>query len=61
MLQIFLETFKGKKNKPALILKTSSTTNCIMDRDEMLKKINIIKEAIGGDLPNVYLITWRFR
>jgi hypothetical protein len=56
MLQIFLETFKGKKNKPALIMKTSSTTNCIMDRDEMLKKINIIKEAVGGDLPNVYLV-----
>ena len=56
MIQIFLQTFKGKKNKPALIMKTSSTTNCIMDRDEMLKKINAVKDTVGGDLPNIYLI-----
>jgi glycosyltransferase involved in cell wall biosynthesis len=56
MIQIFLQTFKGKKNKPALIMKTSSTTNCIIDRDEMLKKINVVRDAVGGDLPNIYLI-----
>jgi glycosyltransferase involved in cell wall biosynthesis len=27
-----------------------------MDRDEMLKKINAIRDIVGGDLPNVYLI-----
>lgn len=56
LVQVFLETFKGKKKKPALIMKTSSATSCIMDRDEMLRKINIIREAIGGDLPNIYLL-----
>ena len=56
MIQIFLQTFKGKKNKPALIMKTSSTTNCIIDRDEMLKKINVVRDTVGGDLPNIYLI-----
>ena len=57
MIQVFLETFKGKKKKPALIMKTSSTTNCIMDRDEMLKKINAVKDTVvGNDLPNVYLL-----
>ena len=56
LVQIFLETFKGKKKKPALIMKTSSATSCILDRDEMLRKIDIIREAVGGDLPNIYLL-----
>jgi hypothetical protein len=56
MIQIFLETFKNKKVKPALILKTSSATNCIMDRDEILKRLNIIRGTITGDLPNIYLL-----
>lgn len=56
MLKIFLETFRNKKNKPALIMKTSNATNCIMDRDEILKKINIVRSTVQGDLPNVYLL-----
>ena len=56
LVQIFLETFKGKKKKPTLIMKTSSATSCILDRDEMLRKIDIIREAVGGDLPNIYLL-----
>lgn len=57
MLQVFLETFKGKKKKPALIMKTSNATNCIMDRDEILKKIEAIRNTVAGnDLPNVYLL-----
>jgi len=56
LVQVFLETFKGKKKKPALIMKTSSATSCIMDRDEMLRKINIIRETAGVDLPNIYLL-----
>jgi glycosyltransferase involved in cell wall biosynthesis len=56
LVQVFLETFKGNKKKPALIMKTSSATSCIMDRDEMLRKINIIREAAGVDLPNIYLL-----
>lgn len=56
LVQVFLESFKGKKKKPALIMKTSSATSCIMDRDEMLRKINIIRESVGGDMPNIYLL-----
>ena len=56
MLKIFLETFKDKKNKPALIMKTSGAGSSIMDRDEMLKKIDAIRNMIEGDLPNVYLL-----
>ena len=57
MIKTFLETFKGKKNKPGLILKTSTVTACIMDRDEILKRIDAIKRLVGGnDLPNIYLL-----
>ena len=56
MIKSFLETFKNKKLKPALILKTSQVTNSILDREEVLKKIDAIKQTVKGDLPNVYLL-----
>lgn len=57
LVKLFLETFKGKKNKPALIMKTSAATSCIMDREEVLKKIDTIRDMVGGtDLPNIYLL-----
>ena len=58
LVKTFLETFKGKPKKPGLILKTSSATYSIMDRDEILDKINKIREFVGDDgtLPNVYLL-----
>jgi glycosyltransferase involved in cell wall biosynthesis len=56
MIKSFLETFKNKKNKPALILKTSSAISCIMDREYILKKIDDIRKTVKGDLPNVYLL-----
>jgi len=58
LVKTFLETFKGKNKKPGLILKTSSATYSIMDREEILEKINTIRKAVGDDneLPNVYLL-----
>jgi len=58
MLKTFLETFKGKGKKPGLIMKTSSATYSIMDRDDILEKINKIRAAVGKDneLPNIYLL-----
>ena len=58
MLKTFLETFKGKGKKPGLIMKTSSATYSIMDRDEMLERINKVRESVGKDneLPNVHLL-----
>ncbi len=57
LIKTFLETFKGKKQKPGLILKTSNVNHSIMDREEILNKIRIIQTSVeGGDLPNVYLI-----
>ena len=57
LVKLFLETFKDKKKRPALILKTSSATSCVMDRDEILKKIDAVRETVEGkDLPNIYLV-----
>ena len=57
MIKLFLEAFKDKKNKPALILKTSHAGASIMDREDVLKKIEAIRNSVGGDnLPNIYLI-----
>ncbi len=56
MLKTFLETFKDKRKKPALIMKVSGAGSSIMDRDEMLKKIDRIKSQVKGKLPNVYLL-----
>lgn len=57
LIRQFLETFKNKKSKPALIVKTSMAGSSIMDRDEILKRIDAIRESVDGkDLPNIYLV-----
>ena len=57
MVKTFLETFKGSgKKKPALILKTNMVNYSLLDREEMLKRINNIKKTITGTLPNIYLL-----
>jgi hypothetical protein len=56
MIKTFLETFKNKKKQPALILKTSGAGSSIMDRNEILRKIDIIKKSVNGNLPNIYLL-----
>jgi glycosyltransferase involved in cell wall biosynthesis len=56
LIKTFLETFKDKKQKPGLILKTSSVNHSIMDREEILDRIRKIQESVDGDLPHIYLI-----
>ena len=57
MLKVFYTMFKNKKNPPALILKTSGAGFSIMDRNEMMKKIRLVKDTMRADkLPNVYLL-----
>ena len=57
MIKAFLETFKNKAKKPALILKTSVAGSSIMDREELLKRINVIRDSVKSEnLPNIYLI-----
>jgi hypothetical protein len=56
-IKTFLETFKDKKDKPALVLKTSGGGASIMDRDSMLEKIDAVKKSINSkDIPNIYLL-----
>ena len=56
LIKVFLETFKDMKKKPGLIIKTSGATVSILDRENIMEKINSIKSNVKGNLPNVYLV-----
>jgi hypothetical protein len=56
MIKAFLEVFKGKTNSPALVIKTSSATTSIMDRNSILEKIEAIRKTTNGRLPNIYVL-----
>jgi hypothetical protein len=61
LIKMFFEVFKNKKDKPSLILKTSQMGSSYVDRDDLLKKIKIIKKSVNSnDLPNVYLLHGEF-
>ncbi len=55
MIKTFAMAFKDEKVKPALVLKTSSATFSVLDRENTIKKI---REALGKDYGKVpvYLI-----
>ena len=56
LVKVFLESFKNQKNPPGLILKSSGADFSILDREELLGKINDIKKSVNGVLPPIYLI-----
>ena len=57
MLKCFFEAFKNKTKVPALILKTSSAGASYMDRENLLNKIDQIRNSVEAKkLPNIYLI-----
>ena len=58
LVKAFYELFKNKKGKkPALILKTSGGGSSYMDRNEIQKRIDSIRETTPSkDLPNIYLL-----
>jgi len=57
LIRSFLEAFKNKINPPALILKTSLGSPSIIDKTEIEKRINIIKQTVDAtSLPPIYLI-----
>lgn len=58
LIKTFLETFKNssKQNRPALVLKTSGAGFSLLDRKEIRDKIQQLKDHVGGDLPNIYLV-----
>ena len=56
LVKAFLETFKNKKNAPALVLKTQTVTSSILDREKILDKIDAIRKTVKGTLPSIYLL-----
>ena len=58
LIRTFLNTFKGSnKKKPALLLKVNKLNYSLLDRVEVLKDINKIKDKFHSeDLPNIYLL-----
>jgi len=57
LIKAFYEIFKNKKNKPALVLKTSHVGSSYIDREEILKKIKTIRQSVNSkNLPNIYLL-----
>lgn len=62
LIKLFLETFKqiNDKPQPALILKTSSAGFSILDREEIIQKIEQVKASVtleyNQKLPNIYLL-----
>lgn len=56
LVKTFCDTFKGIKEPPCLILKTSGAAICNMDRDDIIGKINALRKGCGESAPNVYLI-----
>ena len=57
LVKTFLETFKNTKNSPALLMKSSGATFSLIDKREMLVKIEDIKKSVDAKvLPNIYLL-----
>ena len=56
-IKAFLETFKNKRDQPALILKVQAGAGTsIMDREAVLDKIDAIRKTVKGTLPNIYVL-----
>ena len=61
LIKAFYETFKNKVKKPALILKTSQVGASYSDREEILRKIRLIKKTVNSNnLPKIYLLHGEF-
>ena len=62
LVRLFLEAFKNKKKIPALILKTTQLGTSCMDRNEILRKIDAIRNTVpdARTLPNIYLLQGEF-
>ena len=60
-IKAFYELFKNRKTPPALILKTCIINGSILDKAEILRRINIIRGEIDAKiLPKIYLLHGNF-
>ena len=55
MIRCFMESFKDIEDKPALVLKTSSATFSVKERENMRRKINELTKGYDNP-PSVYLL-----
>ena len=55
LIKCFAEAFKGVENRPALVLKTSSATFSIKERENFRKKIEGLVNGIDNP-PSIYLL-----
>jgi glycosyltransferase involved in cell wall biosynthesis len=62
MIKTFLETFKGRGSKPALLLKTNKVDYSLLDKEEILGHIREIRNQFDrkDDLPNIYILHGEF-
>ena len=61
LVKTFYETFKNKKKKPALILKSSTGVSSYLSRDKILDKIKSIRISVDSkNLPNIYVLSGEF-
>ena len=57
LIKSFLKAFSNIPNPPALVLKTNGANFSVLDRVDIKKKIQKVKDMFKGvDLPNIYLI-----
>ena len=57
LVKTFLETFKNMKKSPALLMKSSGATFSLIDKREILVKIEDIKKSVDAKvLPSIYLL-----
>lgn len=56
LVKSFLEAFRDKKKRPALILKTGLAGFSILEEEAILGQIHTIRQTVGGDMPNIYFL-----
>ena len=61
LVKAFYELFKNKAKAPALILKTSMVGSSYVDREEIAKRVKMIRKTVKANkLPNIYLLHGEF-
>lgn len=56
LVKSFLEAFRDKKKRPALILKTGLAGFSTLEEEAILGQIHTIRQTVGGDMPNIYFL-----
>jgi glycosyltransferase involved in cell wall biosynthesis len=59
-IKSFCHAFRGDKNAPALVLKTSSAGFSVRDREDMAGRIEALTQEFGKNCPPIYLLHGEF-